>query len=225
MELTLRANTHLLPRQGSVIDYAAVSEGLINHLVKFKIGNDIISSHMPLLIVIRNTIHGNVNMKSIVEKTTHILVKYKWDERVKSEFLDTMNSNINEYCMYGIKFLLQKGKINEAVNIRLFLVKRARAKMRCDGRKYRKEKHWFDEECMEKKREMKEALRKFKEKDDDKSRIEYWENRKAYERTVENKKCIWQEKEAECLNKLVREKEIKKIWEAIYIYIKAKRAG
>jgi hypothetical protein len=43
--------------------------------------------------------------------------------------------------------------------------------MRSDGRKYRKKKHWFDEECMKKKREKKEALRKFKEKDNDKSRI------------------------------------------------------
>jgi hypothetical protein len=32
---------------------------------------------------------------------------------------------------------------------------------------------------------------------------------------VERKRCIWHEKEAEYINKLVKEKEIKKIWEAI----------
>jgi dihydroneopterin aldolase len=59
---------------------------------------------------------------------------------------------------------------------------------------------------MEKKKETKETLRKFKEKDSDESRIEYWESRKVYERTVENKRCIWQEKAAEYVIKLVRQK-------------------
>jgi ribosome recycling factor len=36
---------------------------------------------------------------------------------------------------------------------------------------------------------------------------------KAYERTVEKKRCIWQEKGTECI-KLVR-KKLKKIWEAL----------
>jgi hypothetical protein len=83
------------------------------------------------------------------------------------------------------------------------------------GRRYRKKKHWFDEECMEKRRITREAIRKFKGQDDDENRIEYWENRKAYERIVEKKRCRWQEKEAEYINKLVKGKEIKKIWEAI----------
>jgi hypothetical protein len=91
------------------------------------------------------------------------------------------------------------------------LIKRAEAKMRCDGKRYKKKEHWFDEKYMEKKRETKEALRKFKEKNDDESRTEYWENRKAHERTVDNKRCISQENEAEYINKLVRENKIKKI--------------
>jgi hypothetical protein len=80
MELTLRVNTHLL-----------------SNMVVFRIGNEISSSHMPLLIVIGNMLQNNVNTESFVEKTTHNLVKYKWDERTKSEFLDLMNTNINEY--------------------------------------------------------------------------------------------------------------------------------
>jgi ribosomal protein S21 len=50
---------------------------------------------------------------------------------------------------------------------------------------------------MEKKKETKETLREFKEKGSDESRIEYWHSRKVYESTVENKRCIWQEKAAE----------------------------
>jgi hypothetical protein len=63
---------------------------------------------------------------------------------------------------------------------------------------------------MIKKRETKEALRKFKEKYDEESRTEYWRSRKAYGRTVENNRCIWQVKVGECIKKLVRQKEVKK---------------
>jgi hypothetical protein len=53
------------------------------------------------------------------------------------------------------------------------LVKRAGTNMRCTGKMYRKKDLWFDGECMEKKREIKEPLRKLKEKDDDESRMEH----------------------------------------------------
>jgi hypothetical protein len=78
--------------------------------------------------------------------------------------------------------------------------------MRCIGKKYRKKDLCFIEKCKERKREMKEALRKFKEKDDNKSRVRYWERRKAYERTAEKKPCLRQEKVAQHINKLHRKK-------------------
>jgi hypothetical protein len=71
-------------------------------------------------------------------------------------------------------FFLQKDKINEALNILHFLVKRTETNMRCSDVKYRQTKHCFDEECMEKMEQTKETLRKFKDKDADESRIEYW---------------------------------------------------
>jgi hypothetical protein len=43
---------------------------------------------------------------------------------------------------------------------------------------------------VKRKRELKEALRKFKEYDDE-CRIKYWKIRKMYERMVQNKRCIW----------------------------------
>jgi hypothetical protein len=64
-------------------------------------------------------------------------------------------------------------------------VKRVGANMRRTGKRYRKKEHWFDEKCMAKKGETKEALRKFEEKDEE-SRTEYWKSRKACGRTVEN---------------------------------------
>jgi hypothetical protein len=66
-------------------------------LGRVRIGNEIISSHIPLLIVMGNKLQSNVNTEFFVEKTTHNLVKYKWHERTKSEFLDFMITNINKY--------------------------------------------------------------------------------------------------------------------------------
>jgi hypothetical protein len=63
--------------------------------------------------------------------------------------------------------------MNEPLNIIYFLVKRAVANMRCTGMKYRMKDRCFEEECMEKMKETKKTLRKFKEKDADESRIEY----------------------------------------------------
>jgi hypothetical protein len=70
---------------------------------------------MPLLIEIGNVILRNGNTEFIDKQVTHKVVKYRWDERVKLEFLDIMNSNGNELCMQGIRYFLQKDQINEAL--------------------------------------------------------------------------------------------------------------
>jgi hypothetical protein len=188
------------------------SEGLIDNLVGFKIGNEIISSHMPLLIEIGKVIVRNGNTEFTDKQVTHEVVKYIWDERVNEEFLDIMNSNVNEICMQGIKYFLQKDQINEAYNL-LFSVRRAGAIMRCDRRMVSRKEHWFDEECGEKRRQTSVALRKCKEKDDV-SRMEYRAKRKEYERLIGGKRGTWQE-EAEYINTLVHGKDIKKIWKAV----------
>jgi hypothetical protein len=61
---------------------------------------------------------------------------------------------------------------------------------------YRKKEHWFDEVCVERNRETKDALTDFREKNDDTSRIKYWECRMLYEKIFEDKRNKWQEKQA-----------------------------
>jgi hypothetical protein len=83
------------------------------------------------------------------------------------------------------------------------LVKRAGTNMRCTGKKYKKKDLWFDEECMEKNREIKQPLRKLKEKDDDESR------------TVTEQEVYFTGEGSRVLYKLITQKEVKKVWEAI----------
>jgi hypothetical protein len=75
----------------SVIDYAMVTEGLIGRLAEFKVGNEIISSHMPLLIEIEKKIVENGRGEATDERVTYEGSKYRWSERFRGEFLDAIN--------------------------------------------------------------------------------------------------------------------------------------
>jgi hypothetical protein len=110
---------------------------------------------------------------------------------------------------------LQKEERDNVVNILQHMVERAGDSVRCVWGQYRKKKHWFDEGCVKRKRETRNALRDFRGKNGDTSRIKYLESRKLYEKILEDKRNIWQAKEAVEINKLVRQKEVKKLREAI----------
>jgi hypothetical protein len=108
--------------------------------------------------------------------------------------------------MYGIQFLLQSNEVNNVVNILVyFMVKKAGARTRQPKGKCRGSQHWSDEECMIGRRNSREALKGFKDKNYKARRIKYWDSRKRYERTLENKKAAWQAKEAEQIDNLFRQ--------------------
>jgi hypothetical protein len=68
---------------------------------------------------------------------------------------------------------------------------------------------------MLKKKETKMTLVEYNVEDDDASRFKYWECRKESYNILEKRKKSWQEKQSEFLNNLIKQKEIKKIWEAV----------
>jgi hypothetical protein len=85
MELILRVNARFINQaQESIVDYGIESKGLIRGLAEFMIGNESISSHMPLLTVIGITLLGNMNMEPTVFDLPHI-----------------MNNNTTEYFIYS----------------------------------------------------------------------------------------------------------------------------
>jgi hypothetical protein len=206
----------------SAIDYAVGSEGLIDNLVEFKVGNEVVSSHMPLLIEIGNKGPRKGRRDFVDKQVTYEVVKYRWVDRFGGEFLDTINGKVNEICMQGIQHFLRKDQVNEAHNLLLFSVRRAGVKMRCDRRRARAKEHWFDEECGEKRKQTKVALRELRDGEDDISRIQYWTKRKEYERLLGEKRGAWQKKEAEYINKLVYGKDVKGLWNAIRKIVKGR---
>jgi hypothetical protein len=54
----------------SVIDYALASDGVICNVLDFKVGAEIISSHMPFLAELGNIMEGEVNTKSDARSQT-----------------------------------------------------------------------------------------------------------------------------------------------------------
>jgi hypothetical protein len=70
---------------------------------------------LNLLIEIGKKMSGNGSMEFIDKQGTHKVEKFRWDERGKEEFLDIMNSNVNEICMQGIKHFLQKIRLTKLI--------------------------------------------------------------------------------------------------------------
>jgi hypothetical protein len=68
---------------------------------------------------------------------------------------------------------------------------------------------------------LRRALRDFKARKDEESRIKYWVCRNRYAKILEHKN-MWQVKEAERINTVVRQKTIKKLWKEIENIVKKK---
>jgi hypothetical protein len=90
----------------SVIDYALVLEGLIGNLIDFKIGTELISSHMPLSVVLGNVLEDSIVMEPRKNVNVSRIVNCKWKENLKVEFVENLKSNEIELCMGGIETAL-----------------------------------------------------------------------------------------------------------------------
>jgi hypothetical protein len=80
--------------------------------------------------------------------------------------------------------------------------------------------HWYDEEYPWKKKETKVALKEYKYRDDGEYRGKYWGCRKEYEKLLETKRKGWQDKKSEFINYLIKQKDVKRIWEAFRCIVK-----
>jgi hypothetical protein len=94
-------------------------------MLDFGVGSEIIGSHMPLAVVLRNMEEDEVIVEPSDMMQTYRLNRYKWNERLKSKFMTILNNDGGLICMYGIELLLQKEEINNAVNILYHMLKGA----------------------------------------------------------------------------------------------------
>jgi hypothetical protein len=109
--------------------------------VDFRIGTEIISSHMPLTATIRRILDLEESRDLTVVGHTQRFCRYKWRESLKLDFMDTFNDNISVLCIYGIQSSLQRDVVNNIVDILSVMVKRAGAKMRQSGGNHMGSRH------------------------------------------------------------------------------------
>jgi hypothetical protein len=98
------------------------------------------------------------------------------------------------------------------------MVRRAGRKMEHRGKVCKELDHWYDEEIQRKRKKV--GLKEYKYRDNDEYRGNYWECRKEYEKLVETKCKRWQDKIPEFINDLVKQKDVKRILEAVRSIVK-----
>jgi hypothetical protein len=168
----------------SVIDYALASDGIICSVIDFKVGVEIISSHMSLLVELENIMEEEAKTKSDArsQTQTHRTTRYIWKENVKQDFIDCLNDNVSSLYVYGVQYCLQNSNVEEAVNILYCMIGRTGRKMEHRGKVYKELDHRYDEECQGKKKETKVARKEYK------YRGKYWKCRAEYEKLLETKR-------------------------------------
>jgi hypothetical protein len=100
--------TFISKQHSSVIDYTLASEGLLKHIIDFRIGVEVISTHMPLVIELDNIIQGGSSQINRVSHTqSQELTRFKWNEKYESVFI---RRRIRREIFFGggFKIALQK---------------------------------------------------------------------------------------------------------------------
>jgi hypothetical protein len=77
-----------------------------------------------LTVGLRNKEDEEVTVEPFDKKQTHRLIRYKWNEKLKYEFVATLSNDGCLICKHENELSLQKEKNNNAVNILYRMVKR-----------------------------------------------------------------------------------------------------
>jgi hypothetical protein len=101
-------------------------------------------------------------------------------------------------------------KMNEVVNIVALVAHRVGTNITQYKLKGHAGKYWFDDQCREKRKLIREALRTYISRNDKNSSRKYWERGMRYRRKKE-----WQNKEEDRFNHTVKRHVTKKPWESI----------
>jgi hypothetical protein len=180
--LDIRGEFTFINKQGnSVIDYTLASEGILRHILDFKIGVEVISTHMPLLIELDNIVQDRNNEINRVSHTrSQDLIRYKWNDKYKNVFYKRLDDSVGNIFRCQIQDIITKGKVEEAVNVFYGMIKGAGSEMVTKTRWFIEGDYWYDKQCKRKKREVKLALNEYKKQSDGESRSKYCNCRREY---------------------------------------------
>ena len=91
-------------------------------------------------------------------------------------------------------------------------LRKGSAKEQRQENRTKKEGSWFDEECKDARKEMREKNKKWKRDNDETSKEDYLEAKRKYREIVKVKKEIFNEKQSEEINNLLKNNDTRGIW-------------
>lgn len=178
----------------SVIDYGIVNEEAWEEIEEFKIADRVDSDHMPLEISIKGR-----TIDETKEQTRRI-EKNNWNEE-----------GIRKYREKVEKRTFQAQGIDNKVTELITAIKETTDKRKIVRREANTQRNnWWDKECCEKKKQVKEALKQYRKGEVTKQ--EYNERRQIFKKKCNDRK-IQRKKEEE--NKIKNIKEEAQVWRYI----------
>ena len=149
----------------------------------------------------------------------------KWRDEKGSEFRTSINDEGAELLRIGINWHLDIGRLEGAIELLYNVVRRGGSEEVKGGMGKGKGRKWFDEECMEGRKKLRISMREWKKVNEEKNRLEYLEVKEQYREILKRKKEIYNAKESEKINKLLKENDTKGIWNFIKGAVGNKRRG
>jgi hypothetical protein len=104
-----------------VIDYSLVLRETLEILVNFRVGVEILSSHMPITLELASGIEVTRNNTMIQTGRTAKIVRFRWKDDKTAAFLTRLSDQCSEQCLHGVTRMMRG---DEAVKTLDFQIKR-----------------------------------------------------------------------------------------------------
>jgi hypothetical protein len=160
----------------STFDYALMSEEAVPNFLNFIAGFEIMSSHMPLTVIIEIQTQENTLAEECINeiesrRKSRVLGKHIWREDKKDDFMGRLGGNSSELCILGTKIIIYYNAMGKGEKILDIVVKRVGANMKQYKRKGQIEN--IGSMISVENNKIREVLQAFRKRNDNNSRMKY----------------------------------------------------
>ena len=210
--------TYIHPQGASTIDFALISENVLDLLTDFDIINATTSAHNGLSLTLNYDTHTiqnkPLNLNPIRNPNTHL----RWIELHAQSFANNISDSIGMLYLIGINEYTQQNNIQEAVNLLYDCIINSSHNMIKNTNNIQlnnKSNYWFDQDCQEAKSNLNRTLKNYKKNTTELNRNKYMNTKAEYKILLEAKRNKFTTEESNRLNTWLNQKQDNKIWEYI----------
>ena len=190
LESDLKGEFTFANKQGkSVIDYLCIESNAIHIVKNFKIEELGCSDHMILNVeIVGENYQGGEQDKNMNEKMK-INNNIGWSDENKTRFDNKINYEVSNLLLIGIKFNVNNGNMEKALDLLYFLVSRGGIVINKKRQRNNNRIKFYDEECVNKRKELRNKFKKWRNNEEE-SRHEYIVTKNQYRILLNKKKEI-----------------------------------